>query len=224
MPDPPFQHERLGVSEEEMDGLLAEWQAADRRAAEVLRRALADSVGDAAPEADLAAACTQLRNGLRSGHHPFDWVRRAAALGDADLDTSDEELLARCVAATISPTEETGLEVDEEAAIISLEHADWLGAIVSAVRAGPGAEASASTLAAGIYACPEVNIEGGVDVDDCAVEEMAFEIVSLPWSAIGLIDQDQRLTPLGIWGLPRGLARAWGSDLDRPAGEPATSK
>lgn len=222
MPDPPFERECLGVSDEEMDEFLAEWQAADRHAAEVLRQALADCVGDPAPEADLAAACTRLRMGLRSGQHPFDWVRRAAALDDTDLDMSDGELLVRCVAATIAPTEETGLEAEEEAAIISLEHADWLGAIVSAVRAGPGAEASASSLAAGIYTCPEVNIEGGVDVDDGAAEEMAFEIVSLPWSAIGLIDQDQRLTPLGIWGLPRGLAHAWGSNLDPPSGEPAT--
>ena len=32
--------------------------------------------------------------------------------------------------------------------------------------------------------------------------------------ALGLVDDDDRLTDLGAWALPRGLARAWGADFD----------
>jgi hypothetical protein len=34
------------------------------------------------------------------------------------------------------------------------------------------------------------------------------------WEAVGAVDADRRLTALGAWGLPRALARAWGSDFD----------
>ena len=62
--------------------------------------------------------------------------------------TSDAELVLRCAAATISPREETGLDPEEEATLLTLEHADWLGAILSVVRRGPGADASPEALVA----------------------------------------------------------------------------
>lgn len=36
------------------------------------------------------------------------------------------------------------------------------------------------------------------------------------WKLTGAIDSDHRLTDLGVWGLPRALAWAWGADLDLP--------
>lgn len=97
----------------------------------------------------------------------------------------------------------------------SIEHADWIGAIVSAVRAGPGADASTRSLVAGIAACPEVESGPGGDSDeDIAFLEAAFSVLAVPWLVLRMIDRDERLTDLGVWTLPRSLARAWGSDFD----------
>jgi hypothetical protein len=52
--------------------------------------------------------------------------------------------------------------------------------------------------------------------DDAGYLETAFGIVALPWRALGLTDPDDRLTPLGVWVLPRALARAWHGDFDAP--------
>jgi hypothetical protein len=153
-----------------------------------------------------------VRAGLESGRYPFDWISSAAGFRGA-LPTDDRELLLACTASTISPQEETGLEVEEEAMLMSLEHADWLGAIVSAVRRGPGTLATARDLTAGIRTCPEVD-SVGVDEDDERFVETAFEMVTLPWNALGLIDRDERLTVLGAWMLPRALARSWGTEFD----------
>ena len=68
-----------------------------------------------------------------------------------------------------------------------------------------------SQLVAAINDCPEV--DGTVDPDDADLVELAFEVVVPTWEAVGAVDADRQLTELGAWGLPRALARAWGSDL-----------
>ena len=199
-------------SDEELDQWLAEYDAADRHAATVLREALAERRGAPAPHGEVADAATRLRAGLESAHYPFEWISNAAGFAGA-LPTDDEELLLTCTAATISPVEETGLDSEEEAMLLTLQHADWLGAIVTAVRAGPGTPATADSLTAGIAACPEVD-SIDVDDDDEQLTEATFEMVTLAWTALGLIDDHERLTQLGAWVLPRALARAWGSEFD----------
>lgn len=79
-----------------------------------------------------------VRGRLEDRDGSLDWVRQAADLGNAPMPEHDTELLVRLTAATISPQEETGLDTEEEALLLSLEHADWLGAIVSLVRGGAG--------------------------------------------------------------------------------------
>lgn len=193
---------------------LAEWDEADRDAVEVLRNALREHRGQPAPT-DLRDAAVSVRAHLREGGHPFDWVGQAAGLTDDPVADDGAELLIRLAAATISPREETGLDVEEEALLLSLEHADWLGAITSVVRDGPGADASPRALVAGIRHCPEVDHGTDFDIEDESHVDAAFWIVALPWQAMGLIDRDQRLTDLGEWVLPRALARAWGGDFDQ---------
>ena len=203
----------LSLDDEELDQLLDELEAEDRHAIGVLIGALGEQRGVPPPEPELTAAAKALRDGLHAGHHPFDWIRGGADLED-ELPASDAELLLACAAGTISPREETGLELEDEATIGSLEHADWLGAIVSAVRGGPGTDASASTLVAGIHACPEVSVEGDVDAHEDTVVEWAFVLLSQPWICLGLIDDAEHLTALGAWALPRALAHAWGGEFD----------
>jgi hypothetical protein len=205
------------VDEELEEQWLEEWDQVDREAVELLRRALRDRRGAIVPAA-LAEAASIARDGLARGDHPFAWIGQAAGL-DQPLPDDDAELLTRCAAATISPQEETGLDIEEESVLLSLEHADWLGAIVSAVRAGAGGDASPSSLVDGIRNCPEVELGSDLDLDDESHLEAAFWIVSLPWHVLGITDPDQRLTPLGAWLLPRALARAWGGDFDQEPDE-----
>jgi hypothetical protein len=104
--------------------------------------------------------------------------------------------------------------VEEESMLDTLEHADWLGAVVSLVRAGVGAPADPAAIVRGIESCPEVNIPAGIDLDERSHLEAAFSTVWLAWSAAGCVDRDDRLTAVGEWALPRSLARAWGADFD----------
>ncbi|HZE04064.1 MAG TPA: hypothetical protein VE127_02500 [Solirubrobacteraceae bacterium] len=211
--------DELDVSDELTDEWLAEWDEAEREAVEVLRNALPGHQAQPPPADQLRKAAESVRRRLREGGHPLDWVRQAAGMENDPAPDEDAELLVRLAAATISPQEETGLDVEEEALLTSLEHADWLGAIVSEVRDGPGADASPYALVDAIRTCPEVNDESGIDADDESHIATAFSIIALPWQVLGLIDADQRLTELGQWILPRALARAWGGEFDQePSG------
>ena len=46
------------------------------------------------------------------------------------------------------------------------------------------------------------------DVDEPAIEELFSHVGSL-WEVLGATDAAQRLTPLGWWGLPEALQKAW---------------
>lgn len=217
MNGPPSPPDEPDVDLDE-EAFLEAWDEADREAAAILCSALDHLRGQPTPGEALAAVAGRLRDGLRERQHPFAWIRSAAGLETEPFPGSDVELVLRCAAATISPREETGLDPEEEATLLTLEHADWLGAIVSIVREGAGANASPEALVEGIRACPEVELEAGLDLDDEAHLQTAFWILALPWHVLGVTDRDERLTALGVWILPRALARAWGSDFDAGAG------
>ena len=191
----------------------AEWDQAERDAVQVLRQALAERIGEPAP-ASLSDAAAHARARLSAGEDD-SWVLQAAGLDLAQPPGDDAEFLIRCTAATISPLEETGLDVEDEALLISLEHPDWLGAIVTAVRAGPGCDASPEALTGGVGDCPEVVLDAPLEIDDITALEAAFSIVALQWVLLGIVDAEGRLTALGAWILPRALARAWSGDFDR---------
>ncbi len=207
--------DEFDVSDELEDHWIAEWDQAEREAVEVLRNALRQYWAQPPPGDQLTEAAATVRRRLRDGGHPLQWVRQAAAMSNGPAPVADTELLIQLAAATISPQEETGLDVEEESLLVSLEQADWLGAIISSVRDGPGADASPEALVEGIRNCPEVVSESGIDFEEESHLETAFWIIALPWQVLGLIDPDQRLTALGQWLLPRALARAWGGDFDQ---------
>lgn len=206
--------DELDFDEELEDEWIAEWDQADRDAVEVLRNALRQYRGQPPPADLLTDAAARVRSRRREGGDWVEWVWQAADLSKDPAPDDDAELLIRLAAATISPQEQTGLDIEEEALLMSLEHADWLGAIVSAVRGGPGADASPDALVKGVRNCPEVVSESEMDVDEESHLDAAFWILALPWQVLGLIDPDQRLTQLGQWILPRALARAWGGEFD----------
>lgn len=51
------------------------------------------------------------------------------------------------------------------------------------------------------------------DTDDEEFDELGMESLFAPvvtlWQTIGLVDEDERLTPLGWWGLPEAMRRVW---------------
>jgi hypothetical protein len=127
-------------------------------------------------------------------------------------DLDDVELWLGSVGGMFSPRQDMGMELEEEAAIMSLELGDWLGAVIELVRAGVGAPASPENLVSYINDSPE--IEGVIDPDDEVLIQTSFELVLPAWEAAGAVDSARRLTVLGKWGLPRALAWAWNHDFD----------
>ena len=125
--EPDDEHSGIQFDEELEEQWLEEWEEAERDAVELLRRALHDHSGQPAPSDEPARVAATVRARLRAGNHPFAWIRRAAGLNHEAPPDDDTELLVRCAAATISPREETGLDVEDERFLLSLEHADWPG-------------------------------------------------------------------------------------------------
>jgi len=46
------------------------------------------------------------------------------------------------------------------------------------------------------------------EFDELSIEELFLNVTAM-WSVLGAIDSDDRLTPLGWWGLPEAMSRAW---------------
>ena len=125
-------------------------------------------------------------------------------------------------------------ETDSDiAAICAIDHFDWLAVITALAEGGPGTAASAADLAAYVR---DYEPEDPGDADDGALgedageydedeagdfglpdddefDELSMEGLFLPvtslWQVLGAIDDDERLTPLGWWGLPEAMLRVW---------------
>ncbi len=119
------------------------------------------------------------------------------------------------------------------AAVCALDHFDWLAVMSALATGGPGTPASAADLARYVR---EFDVEEDGD-DETSLDEdeedgdeaIAFDLTDFPdeddfdelsveglflhvtamWSVLGAIDEDDRLTPLGWWGLPDAMQRAW---------------
>jgi hypothetical protein len=202
----------LFPSDEEVDRWIAEWEEVDADAVRLLREALPAHRGAPPPEPDLAVAAGRLRAGMAERSWPHPHIRRGAGFGPR-LPRRDAEVVVRSAAAYILQQNPLGLGIEEESAIASLEHADWLGAVLGLVRAGPGADARPSAIVHAIVRCPEIGGEP-IDADDRDHLDLVFELLLPAWEAAGVVDEDRRLTRLGAWALPRALARAWGGDFD----------
>lgn len=121
------------------------------------------------------------------------------------------------------------------AAVCALDHFDWLAVMSALVTGGPGTPASAADLARYVRDFDPDKIiglslavggdddftdgedgdeddAGGVedydDFDELSIEGLFLHVTSM-WSVLGAIDDDDRLTPLGWWGLPEAMQRAW---------------
>jgi hypothetical protein len=124
------------------------------------------------------------------------------------------------------------------AAVCALDHFDWLAVMSALVTGGPGTPASAADLAryvrdfdpgeiAGLEDEDEDEEEADYefegfdsadldaeddeefdDFDELSIEGLFLHVTAM-WSVLGAIDEDDRLTALGWWGLPEAMQRAW---------------
>jgi hypothetical protein len=134
------------------------------------------------------------------------------AFGDHDPGDSEDDGLDEMSAAM--------------AAVCALDHGDWLAVMTALVSGGPGTPASAADLARYVrdYEPPEADLAVGEDeeaedeesfpeddyddFDELSIEGLFLHVTAM-WSVLGAIDADDRLTPLGWWGLPEAMQRAW---------------
>jgi hypothetical protein len=169
-------------------------------------------------------------SGMRAKGLPADdaemWLRLAAGMASPEEPDDDWD----------QPGQHDG-EPDEAeselAAICAIDHFDWLAAITALVEGGPGTSASAADLATYVRDYdpedtddgPDDGPPGGEDegegdgdddfflsedeeFDDLTMEGLFLPVTSL-WQVLGAIDEDERLTPLGWWGLPEAMLRVW---------------
>ena len=149
----------------------------------------------------------RLAAGVASPQGPDDWGRPDS--GDGEPDEAESELTAIC----------------------AIDHFDWLAAITALAEGGPGTAASATDLAVYVRDYDPEDPDDGApgegpgdeddededdgffgsdddEFDDLTMEGLFLPVTSL-WQVLGAIDDDERLTPLGWWGLPEAMLRVW---------------
>jgi hypothetical protein len=111
---------------------------------------------------------------------------------------------------TISPSEEPEEhEIAAVSAVMALQHADWLGLALGVVRRGPGAVLDPGRVQADIDRLDDVDGEIEDREGHLAVLEMALLHLTPLWQNLGVLDEHERLTERGVWGLPKALHRTW---------------
>ncbi|MGH3823067.1 MAG: hypothetical protein ACRDRA_09590 [Pseudonocardiaceae bacterium] len=188
------------------EDLMAEWDAAEQAALDELRDILAEVGERPRPDAELQAACQGLRTALQRGGWRIDLLRAGGGVDPSNLDPDDQQLWLRLAAGVINPMGELPDEIPgEELSAIALDHEEWLWAIEALARGGPGTPASAEDLA-------RFTAGANDDGDDTDVLAGWFGPVVDQWQLLGALDDHERLTSLGWWGLPEALIHAWSPD------------
>lgn len=103
---------------------------------------------------------------------------------------------------------EVSREDEIMAHLCAIQHADWLAAVAALARMGPGVLASPERIARLIAESEDIDADEQ-ELDDLASTERLFQPVVTLWAHLGIVDGDDVLTPLGWWGLPMALERAW---------------
>ena len=181
---------------------------ADEWAVQVLDRALGET--DAPMPEAIAQAAAVLRAAAASDDRLAQWL--AASDGPVDLDEPDLSVVLAALAAAVSPAALAPLAADARRAVLELEWADWLGAVIGVVRAGPGTSVDPDDLVDQINRCQEVT--STIPKADRARVAWAFGVVTELWEPLG-IALDGALTEFGAQVLSPALRTAWGDKLDR---------
>ena len=81
-------------------------------------------------------------------------------------------------------------------------------AVIALARRGPGVLASPERIARFVAESEDIDVEMD-DPEDLETTEALFTSVTPLWHRLGIVDGKTILTPLGWWGLPKALERAW---------------
>jgi hypothetical protein len=231
--------------DEKDEELFADWDAADADAL-AATRALLGRVGDRPlPQEELRRASARLRQDIARPGWPGRLLIECSGLTPDDLPADDTELWLRLAAGVASPQgpddfgppDEDEPGENELAAICAIDHFDWLAVITALAEGGPGTAASAGDLAGyvrdydpgdpedpdGGEAAEEPDedepdgfyLSDDEEFDDLTMEGLFLPVTSL-WQVLGAIDDDERLTALGWWGLPEAMLRVWAASDDTP--------
>jgi hypothetical protein len=193
---------------------FAEWDAAEQAAVDEFRDILAELGERPRPDAELHTACRRLRTALTRGGWPADLLRAGGGVDPSNLDSDDAQLWLRLAAGVVNPVGEPPEETPaDEFSATALDHEEWLEAVAALARGGPGTPASAEDLAR--FAADTED-----DGDDIHVLAGWFITVVEQWQMLGAVDDRERLTPLGWWGIPEALLQAWSHDISHSAGLP----
>ncbi len=204
-------NELLDESDEDF---FAEWDAAEQAAADELREVLAEVGERPRPDTELQRTCRDLRTALAHGGWLADILRAGGGVDPSNLDSDDVTLWLQLAAGVVNPVDEPpdGAMQDEfSLSAIALDHEEWLEAVTALARGGPGTHASAEDLARYVAGADD-------DGDDLDVLAGWFNTVVEQWRMLGAVDDRERLTPLGWWGIPEALLQAWSSDTPHSAG------
>jgi hypothetical protein len=183
------------------EDFVAEWDAAGEAASDELRELLTELGERPRPEAELKAACQVLRSALQRGGARADLLAASGGVDPGSLHSNDTELWLSLAAGVVNPVNEPPEGALEDGlSMIALDHEEWLEAVAALARGGPGTPASAEDLA---------EFVAGPDDDDIEVLAGWFTTVVELWQLLGAVDDFERLTPLGWWGIPEALLRAW---------------
>jgi len=120
------------------------------------------------------------------------------------------------LAAAISPARLAPLAADARRAVLELEWADWLGAVIGIVRAGAGVSVDPDGLVDQINRCQEVT--STIPKADRGRVAWAFEVIAETWEPLG-IAVDDTLTEFGSRVLPLALRTAWSAKRQKPGAE-----
>lgn len=137
--------------------------------------------------------------------YALDVLRRALGRGP-DGATGLEVDAVAVLADVVAPLDLSVFTPPERDAVLMLEHADWLGAVIGLVRGGEGTAVTGEALVDHVNRCPEVT--STIPKADRARFVWAFDTVVGLWDEIGVV-ADGRLTALGVRVLPAALERAW---------------
>ena len=178
----------------------------DAWAADVVRRALGEPLTpDALDPAAVGAAAATLRAAADTEDELAQWL--AASVGPIDLDEPDADVVLAVLAAAVAPASLMPLTGDARQAVLELEFADWLGAVLGVVRAGTGTHVDPDVLVDHVNRCPEVT--STIPKTDRARVAWAFAVAVEAWGPLGVVDPDNCLTDFGAAVLPAALVRAW---------------
>ena len=214
------------VLDEEDEALSAEWDAVEADALDELREVLAELPERAIPENELHAACNRLRAAMKVAGWPRDLLAACGGLDPRSLPADDAELWLTLAAGLVSPQDELppvaggGADVDDDdltedeqamVALCTLEHFDWLAVTAALAKGGPGTPADEDELAQYVTDYEDDEDDAGEDDqddDEDMLDSMFVHVVAL-WRVLGAVDDDDRLTALGWWGIPEATQRAW---------------